>query len=291
MFNPFDLYGPEFLLFYIVMAVVLNVLFYSWVRRSDSAVVLDPRGRVLMRDPYMVAYLRGGAAELLKVAIFGMSERGLLLPSKALVQVNQNASGSITHLIERQIAAQCGSARNVHDLANDSKLQIVATLYAAPMKEYGLIAGQAEYQRRLPMGMLFATVLFALAVIKIIIAFSRGRHNVIFLVILCVVALIVTAKIFFNRKTKYGTQALEMQQILFKKLLNRVKKKVNADATNETILVAATFGFNALPKSKFPFAFQLRRDPRQNSSSSSCSSSCGSSCGGGCGGGCGGCGS
>jgi hypothetical protein len=74
------------------------------------------------------------------------------------------------------------------------------------------------------------------------------------------------------------------------RLRNRVSLLAADGATNEAVLVAATFGLTALPASRFPFAKQLRKtiDARSNSSGCGASSGCG---GGGCGGGCGGCGS
>jgi len=291
VFNPLDLYGPEFLLFYIAIAIVLNFVFYLWVRFSEPTGVPDARMHALLRDPYMLAYLRGGAVETIKLAIFGMTERGLLKPTNALVKSDAKAITTNNNVIEKQVAAQCLTSQHVHDLAKMSSLRMVADHYAEPLKECGLVASQSEYNRRLPMLLLIGGLLVLLSGAKISIAISRGRHNIMFLVVLSVFAMFICWRIFMTQRTRRGTHALQMQQSLFHRLLNRVKQLSNNGATNEAILAAAAFGFSKLPSARFPLAHLLRRDPRQNTSSgdsSSCSSSCG---GGGCGGGCGGCGS
>jgi len=291
MFNPLDLYGPEFLLFYIAIATILNFALYFWVRFSEPVGVPDARANVLLRDPYMLAYLRGGAVETIKLAIFGMTERGLLTPLNALVKSDAKAMAANNNIIEKQVATQCLASRHVHDLAKMSALRMVADNYAEPLKERGLIASRSEYNRRLPMLLLIGGLLVLLPVAKIIVAISRGRPNIIFLVVLSVFAIFTCWRIFLTQRTKRGTYALQMQQSLFHRLLNRVKQLASSGATNEAILVAAAFGFSKLPSARFPLAHLLRRDPRQSSNSSD-SSSCSSSCGGGgCGGGCGGCGS
>jgi hypothetical protein len=54
--NPFDLPGPEFLVFFAacieVLACALLILFH--LSRQRAGPRIDPR------DPYLVAYLRGG---------------------------------------------------------------------------------------------------------------------------------------------------------------------------------------------------------------------------------------
>ena len=63
--NPFDLPGPEFLLFYTIFsAVVLGGLVF-WRRRAELSAA---PARIDLSDPYLIAYLRGGKKEVLRVA-------------------------------------------------------------------------------------------------------------------------------------------------------------------------------------------------------------------------------
>jgi len=237
MFNPLDLLGPEFLLFYIATAFVLNLVLYIWVRSSEPVGVPDARAQTLLRDLYMLAYLRGGATETIKLAIFGMTERGLLQPLNALVK--SDAKAITNNMIERQVAAECLTSKHVHDLAKLSSLRMVADKYAEPLKECGLIASQAEYNRRMPMLLAIGGLLVLLSGAKISIAISRGRSNIMFLVVLSAFAVFICWRIFMMQRTSRGTHALQMQQSLFHRLLNRVKQLASKGATNEAIIVAA----------------------------------------------------
>ena len=72
--NPFELRGPEFLAFYAVFGLVvlgLLVLFRHAGEPEDSA-------RVSISDPYLIAYLRGGRNEALRVVTMSLIERDLL---------------------------------------------------------------------------------------------------------------------------------------------------------------------------------------------------------------------
>ena len=72
--NPFDLRGPEFLLFYFIFsAAVLFILFY--LRQRDES---PDAGKPPLDDPYLVACLRGGEIEALRVATLSLIDRGFL---------------------------------------------------------------------------------------------------------------------------------------------------------------------------------------------------------------------
>jgi hypothetical protein len=62
--NPFDLPGPEFLVFYIVLAALTLAALVLHRRAAESA-----GSPVTLSHPYQVAYLRGGWREALSVAV------------------------------------------------------------------------------------------------------------------------------------------------------------------------------------------------------------------------------
>jgi uncharacterized protein (TIGR04222 family) len=72
--NPFDFRGPEFLLFYFVfsLVVLMTLILLRW---RDQ---LPAPGKPLLDDPYLVAFLRGGEGEALRVATLSLIDRGLL---------------------------------------------------------------------------------------------------------------------------------------------------------------------------------------------------------------------
>ena len=76
--NPFDLPGPQFLVFYNALIVVATFVAYL----LQKTILLERRASVRVSevaDPYAIAYLRGGVWEAWKVAVFSLMDRGLLV--------------------------------------------------------------------------------------------------------------------------------------------------------------------------------------------------------------------
>jgi len=72
--NPFDLRGPEFLVSYFFFsAAVIGCIIL--LRRLDEN---RESGKPSLDDPYLVAYLRGGEGEAVRVAALSLFDRGLL---------------------------------------------------------------------------------------------------------------------------------------------------------------------------------------------------------------------
>jgi uncharacterized protein (TIGR04222 family) len=74
MFNPFDLPGPSFLLFYACLGVFVAIALRSFRRRNEEG----SAPRIDTSDPYLIAYLRGGKNEAARVAAVSLVDRGLL---------------------------------------------------------------------------------------------------------------------------------------------------------------------------------------------------------------------
>ena len=94
--NPFDLYGPEFLLFYTVLAAVLIAGLYV-VRGSQEPEDPTP---VRLTDPYAIACLRGGPNEMLRVATVNLVERGLLTHEDIYISATRNAGRMVNDPLE-----------------------------------------------------------------------------------------------------------------------------------------------------------------------------------------------
>ena len=78
MDNPFDLRGPQFLLFYLCLGLAITVLVH-WTRRAWEGGD-TPRP---LSDYLEIAFLRGGAAEAIRVAILTLIDRGVLAISSS----------------------------------------------------------------------------------------------------------------------------------------------------------------------------------------------------------------
>jgi hypothetical protein len=135
-------------------------------------------------------------------------------------------------------------------------------------------------------------VLLFFSITKIVVALSRGRSNIGFLLFITVIALVFAWKTATPRLTARGEALLDDVKNLFLSLKLRGPQIRPGGASTELVMLAAVFGISALPRDRFAWASQLfpRADASDTGTGTSCGSSCGSSCGGGCGGGCGGCG-
>jgi uncharacterized protein (TIGR04222 family) len=287
--NPFTLTGPQFLLFYVAFAVAT-----VWVvtRMRKSAEGGDPM-RVSLTDPYAIAYLRGGPNEALRVASVALVDRGLLVPSDKTLQTKKGAHAQ-NHL-EATLLEKFRNSGAATSIFTDKSLEAATEPVRSSLVDLGLFPGPAENAARTRVFVLGLGVLWAVSGARLLQAFSRGRHNVAFLVILSVFAAIALAAAAFPRRTERGDRLLADIRTLFSGLKGRASSLRPHAGSSEVALLAAVFGVGLLPATGFDWAKKLfPKASSAGTTSSSCGSSCGSSsgssCGGGCGGGCGGCG-
>lgn len=291
--NPFDFRGPQFLAFYIVFAIVVIVAGVRVLRWCAARIAgdLDPRA---ITDPYLIACLRNGAAEAIRVATAALIDRGLLAFDGINVKMTDLGKNTRPRReLERKILAHCETPR------------VASTLPHL----YELLAECSEWEVRDPdrsilrlrklVFLVVAAVLIAVSAAKIVIALERGRTNVGYLIVLTFFACAIAShNIGENESVRAGRRLVNDLRNLFDSLRLRARELQPGGSSAEVALLAAVFGVTELP---FPWAQSLFPPPPKSDSvsyasggssgSDSSSSSCGSSCGGGCGGGCGGCGS
>jgi uncharacterized protein (TIGR04222 family) len=314
--NPFDLRGPEFLLFYIVFsAVVLFILFF--LRKLDER---RDSGKPPLDDPYLIACLRGGESEALRVATLSLIDRGLLILKRSGTSVlfpgaaenhlelkDPAAIDTVKRPIEKSILEAFKTAKPVSSTLDLLVGCTACSDYACKLEEFGLLPDpeiRSVRRRRL---MLAIYVLLGVAGLKIVIALSRGRTNIIFLIILAGLVAYVTSRTSNPFRTARGEKFLEDVKSLFSSLRLRAASLRPGGASSDLVWLASAYGLREVPPILFPevTALYAGRPSRGSggwdfSSWGSGDSSCGttSSCGGGggcggsggCGGGCGGCG-
>lgn len=300
--NPFDLPGPQFLLFYLGLAalVLIALLIARKAAESSGAPKLD------LSDPYLIAYLRGGDSETLRVAALSLVDRGLLVATGTQLKRADTANvDSVRRPIEKELMHKFARADEASAIFEDARLKATCKPYEETLKNAGLLPNDSIYNARMTRLLIACFVLAGVGIVKLLVAFARGRTNVGFLIVVMVVAIFFAIKLSFPRLTESGKAMLADLQNLYADLKNRALLLRTGGATIEPMLLAAVFGVGALEGADFAFTrvlFPRAKAAAQSgswwssSSGSSCgsscsSSSCGSSCGGGCGGGCGGCGS
>jgi uncharacterized protein (TIGR04222 family) len=285
--NPFDLPGPQFLEFYLVLGIVVLAAFRWALRRTESG---EPPALPL-NDPYQIAYLRGGAAETARVAVMSLIDRGLLEVTGNQLERRATPWLSSFPPIERVILERCALPAQATAVLSDARIVAACEAYHARLEELRLLPDPAAKARRWSWFAIAATILLGIGAIKIVVALGRGRTNVELLVIFMVVGLVLLAGIAVRRRTGLGDAMLADLSRLFGALRRRAASLDRGTMTSDAMLVAAVFGLAALPVSAFPEVRRIYAQAASGGGDGGSGSSCGSGCGGGGGGGCGGCGS
>lgn len=276
--------GPQFLLFYATFAFIVYMAVRGAIAKAESS--MPSNGRV--RDPYEIAFLRGGLNELVRVVALALNLRGLLQVAGHQLRPAEGAESRQLEPIEREVLRQSRGVAKPSQIADGPGVQAAADRYRAKLTEQGLLAdGQIRRLRGGP-ALVGIVVLLCLSGAKIHVATSTGHRNVGFLVILTALAVLLLATRVTRRRTGAGDLALANLSNLFRGLKQR-RRSLAVGAESDATLLAAVYG--GVAGSGVDASTWRRMFTRQDgSSSSSCSSSCGG--GGGCGGGgCGGCGS
>jgi uncharacterized protein (TIGR04222 family) len=297
--NPFDLTGPQFLVFYIGLSalVIIALVLTRKYTESFRAPKLD------LSDPYLIAYLRGSAPEALRVAAVSLIDRGLVVATGTQLKTAEKASpDAVRRPIEKELLHRFKRADEATVIFDDSRLRATCKPFEQTLKNAGLLPNEQIQNSRLTRLLIACVIVGGVGSIKLLVALARGRTNVWFLVILMVATLVIAFKLSFPRLTESGKAMIADLQNLYSGLKDRALLLPTGGATIEPMMLAAVFGVGALAGPSFAYTHSLfpRAANQQAVSSSSCGSSCGSSCsssscgsscgGGGCGGGCGGCG-
>jgi uncharacterized protein (TIGR04222 family) len=288
MANPFDLPGPDFLVFYAFLGVFTIGLL--WLARRASEPADAPR--IDYSDPYLLAYLRGGEKEVIRVVMVSLIDRGLLQSNDdQLVVVNQNAVNIARLPIEKALLQHFRFRANASSGFTSPAILSTCQQYKDTLQRLGLLPDESIQRARLWRFVIAVLVLTGVAALKILIALQRGRTNIFFLILLAVFFVFVAIRVHNSLRTRHGDALLADLRNLFSSLKARARMLRPGGETADAALLIAVFGLDALHTAAFPYA--KRFQPKSTAlSTTSCGSACGSSCGSSCGGGggCGGCG-
>ena len=294
--NPFELPGPQFLAFYAVLGAGVLFAVYLLKQRAEGGEPI----RLPSTDPYLIAYLRGGAVETVRLGVAVLVDRMLLEleDGERVVRRERVRPTHGSNDLEQAILEQCETAKRPGDLAVSQRLQEIAMRsYEPPLQRMRLLADSETRMRRVQEAGLAIVLLCVVAAVKVAIGVARNRP-VSFLVLFAFGFSVLTLFTIRGRRTVLGERVLGDLTMLFDALRERADQLRPNIATGELALLMAVFGVGAVPIGAFPFVRAFR--PATTTNTSSCGSGCGSSsgsssCGGGgssCGGGgCGGCGS
>lgn len=292
MFNPFDLRGPPFLLFYACLGILVAIVI-RMVQRSREE---GAPPRIDTSDPYLIAYLRGGKNEAARVAAISLIDRGLLKEHGDDELVAAANSDTVRRPIEKALILLFTKPQSAGAMFSAPGIEATCRGLEDHLVRRGCLPNDAVRAQRRELFIAALVVLLGVAGVKIVVALARGHTNIAFLVVSAIVFVLICRRIVKRRRTRRGDELLHDLRRLFARLRDRARNLSPGGANADAALLAAVFGVAALPASGFGYAHRLFRKSSKSDSGggSSCGSSCGSSsgsssCGGG-GGGCGGCG-
>jgi uncharacterized protein (TIGR04222 family) len=290
---PFNLPGPQFLLFYVLFAAAVIATFYFGRRRSE----LDQPPSIPLQDPYLFACLRGGPKEVACVATLALIDRGLLqAKDRVVTRSPESTPDLVRRRVEKEVLNHFEGQAPLDTVTSQSAILHAATQdYEEELRRHGLLPDASMQRKRFLFVAVAMMTLVAVGGIKLLLALGAGRANVLLLIAMMVAALAIVWKLRNPYRSAAGDANLASIRSVFSDLRKRASSIRPGSGSRELLWLTALFGVAALPATAFPAVKYFRSKPASYASSG-CGSSCGSGASSGCGGGgggggCGGCGS
>ena len=317
-----DMYGPHFLALYamVILATFAACRLALW---SSDWTARAPEARVPTNpDPYEIAYLRGGVNELIRSIIFKLIQQNFLRvdqtgkepliartstvpPRHRLSPVEERA---YDWFVTPRAAAGIFSSGGLSGV-----IEPFCTTYEEKLRRDNLLMPADVRQAAIGIWLAGTLLIAGLGGYKLLVALSKGRTNVGFLIIMCIVALLILIRVCrAPRISRRGRLYLERLQLAFSglkaqplNLMTNAATASSAAAVDTTpLLLVGLFGVGALSGTAYDYYQQtFRRASMTGGTCGGSTTGCGSGSsggdsgggggcgGGGCGGGgCGGCG-
>ncbi len=192
--------GPEFLLLYVLLiaaAVLLTRWFNRWRdprRGEDLPAVPSPA------DPYELAWLRGGAPEAVRLAVFDLIQSGNLESSRtgrrretSLVATPISEPAALAPLA-RTVLRACATPRKPVDLMRGALAEgvdVACAHWRLAHEEAGLLVSSHQRAQGWWLVVGCVLVLVGITVARVDHAFAHGHSNVGFLIALTIVAMVL----------------------------------------------------------------------------------------------------
>src|SRR5581483_1386403 len=178
--------GPQFLLLFATMVVIAYIAVGSVIaaRERERWPVRRP-----IRDPYAIAFLRGGYIELMKVVALALTLRGLLKVGAAKVEsTDPQAMERVEVPIEKAVLKACATPVTPESILLSPAVKVSADTYKRELQDLKLLADDEVREVRLRPVLVTLMLLGGLALAKIAVALATGHRNIAFLIILLLIA-------------------------------------------------------------------------------------------------------
>lgn len=285
--NPLNLPGPEFLIFYATLACAVLLALFITRRVNESG----PLPAVNDKDPFLLACLRDGPREVVRVAMVGLIDRGLLKVTGSTVTAVSGGTEFGQAAIEREIIKHFRTPAAFITAFDARGVESAAAAYETKLRRLRLLPDEEVTRMRRTCLSIAVAVLLGVGAAKLWVAWLHGRSNVWLLIILMGFAVVMAWHLSGGHRTILGDRYLVSVRGLFSGLRKRAQSLRPERDYRDLLWLTALFGVAAAPAEAYPFAKYFTPEKKGSScnSGTGCGSSGGSSCGGG-GGGCGGCG-
>jgi uncharacterized protein (TIGR04222 family) len=248
--NSFDLPGPQFLVAYVVFAAATLIGLYLLRRAREIGGALPGH----LRDPYLVACLRGGPAEVVRVATLGLIDRGFIELNGGMATArpgSEDTPGLVD--MERVVLRYFDRSILIDSVFSAQAVLALAEGHCAvPLRHRGLLPDSAMLRFRWWAITAAIALIAGVALVRIDLALARGHINLDFLIALAVVAAIVAVKVGNPRRTAFGAAVLRNLRGLFSGLLRQVDAIRPGSHSNDLLWLAAVFGLDVIPSSACP---------------------------------------
>jgi uncharacterized protein (TIGR04222 family) len=282
---PFNLPGPQFLLFFVIFALAAFIIVAVVLHRREAA---WPLPKLDVSDPYRIACLSGGKVAAMQVAMLSLIDRGIVAVDGNTLET-VSGTVDVNRPIEKELVRLVAKGSDADALVRAASGSPACKTYEQELANLRLISGPNVRATRWPAIHVAMALVGAVAGFKIFVALRGGHTNIAILVSLSFIAVALLASLAYKRKTGLGHEFLSTQQTLFKRLKQRADGIKPGGGSADLAILAAVFGMAAVPAMAFPFVAQVMPRPSSGDSGGSSDSGGDSGCGGG--GGCGGCGS
>ena len=253
---PFNLSGPEFLLFFAVLGVCA-VGFPLVRRRRQGADAADRLPRIT--DPIQIATLRGGYEEAVRMLVVILVERGFVEPGGTTLTAVPKSEGYLTNALEVAVFNHFKSGQHLSGVFKDPTVRVAGQAIEESLENLGLRVPRA---RRMNDCLLSIAVFGGVALVRIVLSGPPFQ-----LLLLETVGLVFAATWVHRQGINgRGLRLLNQLQELFARLRARARYLGRGAQGREVALLAAVLVPTGLAwltlrfiENPFRYAAPLRR--------------------------------
>jgi uncharacterized protein (TIGR04222 family) len=235
-----------FLTVYAAFALALSFGYRQWLRYLDRPLPTPAGAMPLLDDPYAVAYLRGGAGEAVRTAVFALLCHGALGPAgKKGLQWMPDTDAAALHPLERAVLDRFDVPRPAQGLLWGASTPSPLDTYQDRLQRAGLLERRSGVER-LVYRMLIALLFLVAGVREVVAIKAHVGHFPL------AISAALAAWFFFaptpSRLTAAGQQTIDRAKAVHQAAVG------TAAGTREATWAAAAFGVGALSTQAYPMA-------------------------------------